>query len=106
METIDIKTKNIKMASKAIVDCEIAVKNVVTTLKECVKNRGGEIVFKERYEFIAHLEASVLKRIFIKDDTLYIEYVEKGGLQNQVTINNFQYEFLTLCSFLIYAVSE
>lgn len=106
METMDIKTKDRKLASKAIRECEHAVRNVVNTLKEVVKNRGNEIVFKERYEFVANFEDCVLKRIFIKDDTLYIEYVEKCGWQNQLTINHFEHKYVTLCSFLVYAVSE
>lgn len=106
METKDINKKNLAIATKAIEEVGIAVLNVVNALKEVVTNRGGEIVFKERYEFIAFHDACVLKRIFIKDDTIYIEFTEKFGFLNQLTINNFEYDFLTLCNFLTYAVSE
>jgi len=46
------------------------------------------------------------KNINKKDDTLYIEYVENFGFVEQLTINHFEYDFLTLCNFLTYAVSE
>lgn len=106
METKDINKKNLAIATKAIEEVGVAVLNVVNALKEVVTNRGGEIVFKERYEFIAFHDACVLKRIFIKDDTIYIEFTEKFGFLNQLTINNFEYDFLKLCNFLTYAVSE
>lgn len=106
METKDINKKNLEIATKAIQDMGIAVQNVVNALKEVVTNRGGEIVFKKKYEFVAFHDNCVLKRFFIKDDTLYIEYVENFGFVEQLTINHFEYDFLTLCNFLTYAVSE
>ena len=106
METKNINKKNLEIATKAIQDMGIAVQNVVNALKEVVTNCGGEIVFKKIYEFVAFHNDCVLKRFFIKDDTLYIEYVENFGFVEQLTINHFEYDFLTLCSFLTYAVSE
>lgn len=52
METKDINKKNLAIATKAIEEVGIAVLNVVNALKEVVTNRGGEIVFKKKYEFV------------------------------------------------------
>lgn len=105
METNDIKAKNREIAVKAITDFGIAAKGLINALTEVVKNRGGEIKITKFLDYKLGYDHTLIKRIFIKDGFLCVEYVDTWGI-GDVDIMQFEYEYLILCSLLTYAVSE
>lgn len=104
METMNINKKNVEIAAKAITDFGIAAKGLINALMEVVKNRGGEIKIN-RYMQLFPNEGCSVKKIFIKEGFLCVEYVGTWGI-DVVDIIQFEFEYLTLCSLLTYAVSE
>lgn len=105
METKEINAKNKEIATKAITDFSIAAKGLINALTEVVKNRGGEIKITKFLDTKLGGDNTLIKRLFIKDGFLCVEYADTWGI-GEVDIIQFEYEYLILCTLLTYATSE
>lgn len=100
METDNINEKNLQIATKAIKDFSIAAKGLINALMEIVKNRGGEIKLNRHIQLFPNAEESMVKKIFIKDGFLCVEHVGIFGDSVVSDIIQFEYDYLTLCTFI------